>query len=303
METTNERFQLLFALADRNGDGLLSVQEVKQLFDQILISAQIDPVNEYQGLAPAFTGDLNTTINLQQFIASMNTWWQNLSQNVERQPNALFILTYISVLTDQRGMASARQVADRIVQAINNMEFETAYANPVNNLSTLPIAQEVDVTQLHHSTDNIPIANVVSLDEPVAPPPPPPETKVEQPVCAICIEPLTSDSEYGAKTNEAETLPCVHTFHHDCLNEMRRIGSNICPMCRAPFPFQGGRKKKRRRKTNKKKLKQKGKKRTRRMLNHKKRKSRKKKKKKRSTKRNKKQNSKKKQRKTAKSKK
>lgn len=301
METTNERFQVLFALADRNGDGLLSVQEVKQLFDQILISAQIDPVNEYQGLAPAFTGDLNTTINLQQFIASMNAWWQNLSQNVERQPNALFILTYISVLTDQRGTASARQVVDRIVRAINNMEFETAYANPVNNLSTLPIAQEVDVTQLHHSTDNIPIANVVSLDEPVTPPPPPPETKVEQPVCAICIEPLTSDSEYGAKTNEAETLPCVHTFHHDCLNEMRRIGSNTCPMCRAPF--QGGRKKKRRRKTNKKKLKQKGKKRTRRMRNHKKRKSRKKKKKKRSTKRNKSRIVKKKHRKTAKSKK
>jgi len=270
METTNERFQRLFALADRNGDGLLSVQEVKQLFDRILITAQIDPVNEYQGLAPAFTGDLNTTINLQQFIASMNAWWQNLSQNVERQPNALFILTYISVLTDQRGTASARQVADRIVQAINTMEFETAYANPVNNLSALPIAQEVDATQLHHSTDNIPIANVVSLDEPVTPPPPPPETKVEQPVCAICIEPLTSASEYGAKTNDAETLPCVHTFHHDCLNAMRRIGSNTCPMCRAPF--QGGRKKKKRRKTNKKKLKQKGKKRTRRIHNHKKRK-------------------------------
>ena len=130
--------------------------------------------------------------------------------------------------------------------------------------------QEVDVTQLHHSTDNIPIANVVSLDEPVTPPPPPPETKVEQPVCAICIEPLTSASEYGAKTNDAETLPCVHTFHHDCLNAMRRIGSNTCPMCRAPF--QGGRKKKKRRKTNKKKLKQKGKKSTRRIHDHKKRK-------------------------------
>ena len=47
---TNEKAQILFALADQNGDGKISGEEVKMLFDKILLNAKIDPKNNYQGL-------------------------------------------------------------------------------------------------------------------------------------------------------------------------------------------------------------------------------------------------------------
>ncbi len=47
--------------------------------------------------------------------------------------------------------------------------------------------------------------------------------------CAICYEIL--------QQSNIITLPCTHTFHAECIAELRKFGvSQACPMCRAKLP-------------------------------------------------------------------
>lgn len=46
--------------------------------------------------------------------------------------------------------------------------------------------------------------------------------------CAICHDILLS--------KEATKLPCGHSYHADCVTELRKFGSEVCPLCRADLP-------------------------------------------------------------------
>ena len=47
--------------------------------------------------------------------------------------------------------------------------------------------------------------------------------------CPICFDPLS--------TGALSTLPCSHTFHASCVEDMRKFGVNqVCPMCRVELP-------------------------------------------------------------------
>ena len=54
--------------------------------------------------------------------------------------------------------------------------------------------------------------------------------RATQPECAICLEPLTVASQ-------SQKLPCKHTYHTDCVNQLRKFGiKQVCPLCRADLP-------------------------------------------------------------------
>ena len=49
---------------------------------------------------------------------------------------------------------------------------------------------------------------------------------VEEPECAICLEPLSQ--------SPSQVLPCSHVYHRECVEQLRSFGVNeACPMCRA----------------------------------------------------------------------
>jgi len=47
--------------------------------------------------------------------------------------------------------------------------------------------------------------------------------------CAVCLSPISASSAY--------TLPCDHTFHARCIEEIRQFGvQHVCPLCRSHLP-------------------------------------------------------------------
>jgi tetratricopeptide (TPR) repeat protein len=51
-------------------------------------------------------------------------------------------------------------------------------------------------------------------------------------LCAMCLESLST-----CTIEQKCTLPCGHTYHCACVQELRKYGINdSCPMCRAPLP-------------------------------------------------------------------
>lgn len=46
----------------------------------------------------------------------------------------------------------------------------------------------------------------------------------ETPICAICIDPVIKKEEIQ--------LPCSHSYHIECIKQMRKA---LCPQCNAPF--------------------------------------------------------------------
>ena len=47
--------------------------------------------------------------------------------------------------------------------------------------------------------------------------------------CPCCLDPLPK------KGNYARIPGCGHRFHRRCVNQMRRSGHTLCPMCRGPL--------------------------------------------------------------------
>jgi hypothetical protein len=79
-----QRAQILFALADTNSDGQLNMQEISQLFDRILLGAQIDPTNNYQGFGPVMQSgwDPTNTVDLREFTNSVIGWATTINQRI-----------------------------------------------------------------------------------------------------------------------------------------------------------------------------------------------------------------------------
>ena len=204
--------QILFALADTNSDGVLQQQEVLQLFDRILIGAQIDPANNYQGLGIEMHDayDPVITTDLGEFTNSIITWANTIVQMAYNAPDGkVFFLIDGNTITPH-------QAVDRIQWVMNNMDFAQA--------QVLPVAQEV--VNPAHQNQNIPIAHI----EPSLPP-----TIAN---CPSCQFPITGPAFNDITTNPLgnESLACGHVFHMDCLNAMRNATNNLrCPLCQTPF--------------------------------------------------------------------
>jgi hypothetical protein len=52
--------------------------------------------------------------------------------------------------------------------------------------------------------------------------------------CAICLEAL-------APLERVRTLPCLHTYHADCIDcwfSSRHCGEYACPMCCTPISYE-----------------------------------------------------------------
>ena len=48
--------------------------------------------------------------------------------------------------------------------------------------------------------------------------------------CPCCLDPLPTRAQHYA------TIPgCGHRFHRRCVNQLRRTGHTLCPMCRGPL--------------------------------------------------------------------
>mgnify|MGYP006090656421 CR=1 FL=1 len=148
---STQRAQILFSLADTNNDGKLNMQEISQLFDRILLGAQIDPTNNYQGLGVVMQSgwDPTNTVDFGVFTDSVINWATTINQRINSAPNGtVFNLIDGNTITP-------RQARFRIKRVINHMDFEQT---PV-----LPVAHEVvDPAQ---QNQNIPIAHI----EPASP--------------------------------------------------------------------------------------------------------------------------------------
>lgn len=201
MALSPERCHILFALADTDGDGRLSMQEIAQLFDIIFFPTQIDPQPNdagigYQGLGPVLDATPGVTVDLEQFTIAMNLWVANIRNQINiAGPDTFFYLTFNDALTGQRATANPFQVGQRLHNAIHDLDFEAP--EPAEAPPPPP--------------------------GPAGPPPPPPE----QDNCVICQEPLL---------NNVEMIRCGHSFHGVCLDNMRNSGMALkCPLCRQQF--------------------------------------------------------------------
>ena len=241
-----QRAQILFALADTNNDGQLNMQEISQLFDRILLGAQIDPINNYQGFGAVIQPgwDPAITIDLPEFTNSIITWATTMAQNINSAP----IGTYF-ILIDGNTITS-HQAGDRIQWVINHMDFEQApvipvdqeVVDPVQQDQDMPIAQEV-VNPDQKNISHLPIAHIepslpIAHIEPSLPPPPIPSNEDDVALCPICISPITGPAFEDITANPPgnELLACGHVFHKHCLDAMRNATNNLkCPLCRTPF--------------------------------------------------------------------